>query len=169
MAKRIPTLLLLIAPYAYVAIIANLGFSIEMMILWPVLFALILLPNMLYAFVLPRLGFGGRRLLFWCMVLKLCNIPVYLGVFLIGMMTAPFAGMVLPLLFLFDVSLLLPSSMYGLSGILRARREGCLSVRAAAVCAVLMFLFCLDVFSAVFCYLQVRRAGRTPSGQPTRA
>ena len=65
------------------------------------------------------------------MVLKLCNIPVYLGVFLIGMMTAPFAGMVLPLLFLFDVSLLLPSSMYGLSGILRARREGCLSVRAA--------------------------------------
>ena len=67
MAKRIPTLLLMIAPYAYVAIIANLGFSIEMMILWPVLFALILLPNMLYAFVLPRLGFGGRRLLFWCM------------------------------------------------------------------------------------------------------
>ena len=99
-------------------------------------------------------------------VLKLCNIPVYLGVFLIGMMTAPFAGMVLPLLFLFDVSLLLPSSMYGLSGILRARREGCLSVRAAAVCAVLMFLFCLDVFSAVFCYLRVRRRGERRPGNP---
>ena len=89
------------------------------------------LPAMVCAFA--ERGWTARRLLFWNMVLKLCNIPFYIGVFFAGMMMSVFVIPLLPFLALFDYSVLLPSTMYGLSGLLQARREG--KIRTKSRCS----------------------------------
>ena len=70
--KKIPMILLVIAPYTLVAF---MFYSVRLIV-----YIAILLLNMGYAFLLPWMGFGGKEILFWNMLLKLCHIPVYLGV-----------------------------------------------------------------------------------------
>lgn len=69
--KKIPTILLMLAPYAFIAVFLNFGLTKYVFLLWPILWLVICLPNMVYAFLLPRLGTTPRQLLFWNMVLKL--------------------------------------------------------------------------------------------------
>lgn len=164
--KRLPPLLLLAAPYAIAAIFVWTPAPSAALILWLAMVVLVFAPNMAYAFWLPKLGWDGRRLLFWGLMLKVCNLPFFLAVFLFCLLTFPFSIPLLIPLFLFDVSLLLPSAAYGASGALCALREGRLSRRAAIVSAALMFVFCLDVFAAAVCYCRVRRAKRTPAAVP---
>ena len=156
--KRIPMLLLLIAPYGFLGscllqTTEDTGGS-----LLPVLalFGVVLLCNMVYAFLLPRLGFDGRRILFWNLLLKLCNIPVYLFVFAVALVTNV---LIIPMLFLFDYALLLASTMYGISGLLCCCREGKVSRKTLAIHCVAQCLFCVDVFSAVYCYIKTRNRG----------
>lgn len=98
--KKVPMIILLLAPYVFLLIcigicMAEKGFTADAieMIGWTFLgmFLLILFPNMIYAFILKRFGYGHRKLFFW--------------------------NMLIPFLVIFDYLLLLPSTMYGVSGL----------------------------------------------------
>lgn len=143
--KKIPTILLLLVPYVFIAAFLNFGLTKYVFLLWPILWVVICLPNMVYAFFLPRLGTTPRQLLFWNMVLKLCNIPVFVGVFLVALLLNIMVIPLLPFLMLFDYSLLLPSTMYGISGIWQNYRKGKFSLVETAVNIILHF------FSAPMC------------------
>ena len=121
------------------------------------MFLLILLPNMVYAFVVKRRGYGCRELFFWNMLIKLCNIPIYILVFAVGVfMGLMILGiMLIPFLVIFDYSLLLASTMYGISGLSVLVKSGKASKAEIVINGICQFLFVLDVASAV--YLYVRR------------
>ncbi len=155
--KKIPMLWLLAAPYLYIIICALKGLTGATLMLWPILFALILLPNMVYAFLLPRRGYTEQQLLFWDMLIKLLYIPVYLLTFTLVLMLHILILPLIPFLFLFDYSLLLASSMYGISGIYRSCQHGRLSKKQGAIHIMLHFFFCFDVFSAICCYVRYQR------------
>lgn len=160
MKKRIPMLLLLAAPYAMLgsAALAFAGRRAWLALLaWGLAFLLVFLPNMVYAFMLPRIGYTQRQLLFWNMLLKLCNIPFYVLVFLMGMMMSVFVIPLLPILILVDYTVLLPSTMYGVSGLLKARKARGISKKVLIVNGIMQFTFCLDVCSAVYLYVSSRR------------
>ncbi len=154
--KKIPMLLLLAAPYLFLAVCAAKGLGGAVFLTWALLCALIFLPNIVYAFILPKLGYRGKQLLFWSLLLKLANIPVYALVILIVLLLHIFILPLVWFLILFDYSLLLPSSMYGVSGIVACCRDGNLSKDRAAANIIMQFIFCLDVVSAAYCYVKVR-------------
>lgn len=161
MKKKIPMLLLLAAPYAMLggAALAFTGGRAGFALLaWALAFLLVFLPNMVYAFILPRKGYTQRQLLFWNMLLKLCNIPFYCLVFLMGMMMSVFVIPLLPIFILVDYTVLLPSTMYGVSGLLQARKARRVSTKALVVNGIMQFMFCLDVCSAVYLYTSSHRA-----------
>lgn len=157
MMKRIPMLLMMAAPYIFIGTCIQKGLGSEAFTVWKILCVLIYLPNMIYAFILPKLYCGGRQLLFWGMILKLFNIPVYVLVILIVLMLHILILPLIPFLILFDYMLLLPSSMYGISGIIVSRAEGRMSKKETAVHIIMQFMFCLDVVSAVSCYFKMRK------------
>ena len=47
--------------------------------------------------------------------------------------------------------------MYGLSGLLQARREGRIRTKTLLVHGVMQFFFCLDVVSAICLYVNARK------------
>lgn len=155
--KKIPMLLLLAAPYIFIMVCAKTGLKGSVLLMWVFLCALVYLPNMVYAFILPRLGYEGEKLLFWSLLLKLANIPVYGLVILLVLLLNIFILPMTPFLVLFDYSLLLPSSMYGVSGILSCHGKGKLSGKERIVHIIMQFMFCLDVASAVYCYVKVKK------------
>lgn len=165
MRREIPMLLMLIAPYAVLAV-AFIGDFSWVPIVWIAVVLTVYLPNMAYAFALPSLGYGARRLLFWNMLLKLCHIPVYCAVFFVGLMMGVFVIPILPFVVLFDYLLLLTSTMYGISGMRMARRAHRLSAGVWILNIAMQFMFCLDVFSAVYLYVfpgrRVQDEGRNP-------
>ena len=77
--KKLPMILLLIAPYAiyFLCDRTNMDFAIGLYI-----YAAILIFNMVYAFLMPKLNFNGKQLLFWNLLIKLCNIPLVVIMFL---------------------------------------------------------------------------------------
>lgn len=156
--KKVPIILLLITPYIFVWICFSMGPGTMVPLIWLVLWLLVLLPNMVYAFVLPKLKYGEEQLLFWNMLLKLCNIPIFLMVFFTALLLHVLILPLMPVLILFDYSLLLPSTMYGVSGIVCCCKNGKLTMKEAIVHIVLQFMFCFDVFSAVYCYIRMRKS-----------
>lgn len=155
--KKIPMLLLLAAPYLFIISCVTIGLWNEIFYIWIGMCILIYLPNMVYAFVLPKLNYSGRQLLFWNMLLKLLNIPVYLLIAFIVMMLHIFIIPMIPFLVLFDYTLLLPSTMYGISGIWTCYKKGEFSKIAMFINVVMQFVFCLDVFSSIYCYVKARK------------
>lgn len=93
------------------------------------------------------------------MFLKLWNIPLYLWAFLFVLFGMVLAIPAIPFLFLLDYTLLLATSQYGISGILKLHRGGQFTKKAAALNILLHFMFCFDVFSAVYCYVKARKQG----------
>ena len=89
----------------------------------------------------------------------ICNIPVYLFVFAVALVTNVLIIPMLPFLFLFDYALLLASTMYGISGLLCCCREDKASRKTLVIHSVAQCLFCVDVFSAVYCYIKTRNRG----------
>lgn len=153
--KKMPMIIMLVAPYFLFGL--YMTENIQALSVGLIVFAIAMLFGALYAFFLPRVGCGGNQILFWCMLLKVCNIPVFLFVFIIAVGLFVVIIPVLPFLFLFDYFLLLSTSMYGVSGLLKCKKEGCLSAKAVAVSIVLQFLFCADVLSAIYCYAKSRK------------
>ena len=139
--KKVPMIILLLAPYVFLFIcigicMAEKGFTaaaIEM-IGWTFLgmFLLILFPNMIYAFILKRFGYGHRKLFFW--------------------------NMQIPFLVIFDYLLLLPSTMYGVSGLRSLSKTGKASKAGIVINGICQFLFVFDVISAAYLYIRFRKS-----------
>ena len=91
------------------------------------------------------------------MMIKVCCIPFFRLVFLVAAGLFIMIIPLLPFLLIFDYRLLLAGSAYGVRGLLSCRKEGRLSDRTAAANIVLQFLFCADVFSAVYCYIKAKK------------
>lgn len=156
--KKIPMILMLAVPYVVCVVFSventtsfNSLFGASL-----VLFAAVSLINMVYAFVLPRLGYKGKQLLFWNMVLKLCNIPIFLVVFFICMLFHVLILPLIPAFILFDYLLLLSSTMYGVSGLVYCFDKGKLTRKFLIINVILQFIFCWDVFSAVYYYVKLQ-------------
>lgn len=115
--------------------------------------------NYVYPFILGALGADSRQLFFWNMILKLLNIPLYLFVFVMGfaMLIAFFGIVMIPGLMFFDYMMLLPTSMYGISGLYRARKRNQISTAWMVIHILMQLCFCLDVVSAIASYIKVRK------------
>ncbi len=92
----------------------------------------------------------GRELARASMLIKLVHIPAYAVWFAVGILLFLFMGA--PLAFVMDVMAIILSGIVGLAAVLRCRRERRLATKAAVVNGVLQFVFCADVFSAVWVY-----------------
>lgn len=139
--KKVPMIILLLAPYVFLLIcigicMAEKGFTADAieMIGWMFLgmFLLILFPNMIYAFILKRFGYGHRKLFFW--------------------------NMLIPFLVIFDYLLLLPSTMYGVSGLRSLSKTGKASKAGIMINGICQFLFVFDVISAAYLYIRFRKS-----------
>lgn len=139
--KKVPMIILLLAPYVFLLIcigicMAEKGFTADAieMIGWTFLgmFLLILFPNMIYAFILKRFGYGHRKLFFW--------------------------NMLIPFLVIFDYLLLLPSTMYGVSGLRSLSKTGKASKAGIVINGICQFLFVFDVISAAYLYIRFRKS-----------
>lgn len=166
--KKIPMIILLLAPYIFLLIdigicVEENGFTADAieMIGWTFMgmFLLILFPNMIYAFVLKRCGYGYQKLFFWNMLIKLCNIPIYVLVFAAGVFAVSMilGIMLIPFLVIFDYFLLLPSTMYGISGLRSLSKMGKSSKAEIVINGICQFLFVFDVISAVCLYIRFRK------------
>ena len=139
--KKVPMIILLLARYVFLFIcigicMAEKGFTADAieMIGWTFLgmFLLILFPNMIYAFILKRFGYGHRKLFFW--------------------------NMLIPFLVIFDYLLLLPSTMYGVSGLRSLSKTGKASKAGIMINGICQFLFVFDVISAAYLYIRFRKS-----------
>lgn len=73
-------------------------------------------------------------------------------------MTITIVGiMIVPFLILFDYLLLIPSTMYGISGLIKAYKDNKISKSIMVGNIILQFIFGLDVISAVVCYINIRK------------
>lgn len=166
MKKRILPILLLISPYLYaltVMLYCKFGGAREMesfILIFCGMVVIIFIPNMIYAFVIGKHGESSDVILFWDMILKLCNIPIYIVIFCFGFFMSLFPkGMVISFpLAIFDYLLLIPSSIYGVSGLIQACRERKITKATAVVNGILHFFFCMDVISAIamFCLVKAK-------------
>lgn len=173
MKKRILPLLLLVLPFVYLvafnfALKERADVNSKMLvylIIWVVLFVVLFAINII--FVALRVAHGGesRYFLFWNMVLKLVHIPVYLVIFFIGLLFASLPGAILfaPFLIAFDCMLLLLTSIYGIGGLVRARREKKITTLYAVVLGVFHFIFCADVICAIVAYCMVKNKDKKAS------
>ena len=151
-------ILSVIAPYTLVAFMfCSVSYNTNIRAALIVYIAILLL-NMGYAFLLPWMGFGGKEILFWNMLLKLCHIPVYLGVMFFVLLTHALSLPLVPILVVFDYSLLLSSTMYGISGMLRCYKEKRLNSVTLVANMIAQFVFCLDVISAIYCFIKTRKS-----------
>ncbi len=161
--KKIPMIVLLLAPYLFLLAFLLIcytegGFTAKALNgiagIYLGMLVFVLIPNMAYAWILEKRGYGLRKLLFWNLLLKLCYIPVYLLVFAVGIFLGlMIVGMMLiPFLVIFDYSLLLSSSMYGISGIWGLAGAGKFSAAGAVLLSVCQLMFVADVVCAVYLY-----------------
>ena len=160
--KRIPMILLLLAPGATLAIcyLADLDLT-------PGLFVCgaILILNMVYAFLLPRLGFNGQQILFWNLLLKLCQVPlislILLFVLVMAMVGGEGIGAVVIAVLLVCWLLMLSSSVYGISGFLWCHKYGTLSKAGMIASMIAQLIPCVDVIGSILCYIMFRKEGKT--------
>ncbi len=107
-------------------------------------------------FILGRRGiWSGRQLALGGMAVKLAQIPAYVAWFVVGAAFFLFAGFALA--FVVDALTILLSGLVGLAAVRRCRAEGKLGREAAIGLGILQFVFCADVFSAVWVYIKSRK------------
>jgi hypothetical protein len=167
MKKHFPVKLLLIMPYLCILFgVLGIQFIGELPSEWEARIfmllcngiGLIILANLIYPFVIANRGVSSTVLLFWNLILKLCYIPIHIMIILFGITSYedPMGIYIVIFLVLIDYLLLLSTSMYGVSGLLQARREGNISTLIAAINIILHFFFCTEVISAVVMYMTVK-------------
>ena len=117
------------------------------------LFWLLGLMGAVYTFWQSLRGnWEGRELALAGMLIKLFQIENYVMLFVggagLGLLFPPIALF----LWLLDVLTIVLSGLVGLGAVFRCRGEGRLTNRAALVNGMLQFVFCADVFSAIWVY-----------------
>jgi len=163
--KKIPMILLLIAPGVTIAICYLLDLDLMPGL---VVCGAILAFNMVNAFWLPRLGFNGKQILFWNLLLKLWNIPLVLTILLVTLVTSLVGGegirdeaswmvlIALLLCYLIQVS----SAMFGISGFRWCRKYGTMSKAGMIASSIAQFIPCIDVIGSILCYIMFRKEGQ---------
>lgn len=156
--KKIPMILLLIAPGAAVAICYL--FNLDLM---PGLFicGAILVFNMVYAFWMPKLGFNGKQILFWNLLLKLCQLPlillILLFVLVMAMVGGEGIGSVVTIALLACWLIQLSSAMFGISGFRWCHQYGTLSKAGMIASTVAQLIPSVDVIGSILCYILFRK------------
>ena len=107
------------------------------------------------AVFLTRGRWTHRELALANMLMKLIHIPAYVLWFGLGLAMLLFAGPILA--FVMDAMAIALSGLVGLAAVLRCRAEGRLTRKAAVVNGFLQFVFCADVFSAVWVFYKSRK------------
>ena len=103
----------------------------------------------------------GRRLALASMLIKLLHIQNYVTLFFGAALMAviPFLfPIIAALAWVVDVLTIILSGAVGLAAVVRCRMEGRLTTKAAVVNGILQFVFCADVFSAVWVYRNSKEA-----------
>jgi hypothetical protein len=72
----------------------------------------------------------------------------------------PIGFVLLPFFITFNYLLLILTSIYGISGVIQARREGKLSTNAAVVLGILHLFFCADVICSIIAFVRVKLKGK---------
>ena len=158
--KKIPMILLLMAPGATLAIcyLADLDLT-------PGLFVCgaILILNMVYAFLLPRHGFKVKQILFWNLLLKLSQVPlislILLFTLVMAMVGGEGIGAVAIAALLACWLLMLSSSVFGISGLLWCHKYGTLSKAGMIASMIAQLIPCVDVIGSILCYIMFRKEG----------
>lgn len=97
---------------------------------------------------------AAREAALLAMAVKLAQIPAYLVFFwvgLSGLVMVQFAAVTV-IVWVVDLFTIGISGLAGLAAVLRCRSEGRLAGKAAVLNGILQFIFCADVFSAVWVY-----------------
>lgn len=140
-----------------------------------IVYTVVVLLNVVWVIYQTAAGTGAQALLLWDMLMKLCYIPYYLlAAFMVlaGFATFMFGGVaIIGVMWIADVLFLIPPSIYGLCGCIRACSEKKLPVGAAVALSILHFIFVLDVVAAVVGFLpytadtNVRNRWRLPDSR----
>lgn len=165
--KSIPMFLLMAAPYLIIYVASLEKTKLLSGDVWILLLFAVIFFNMFYPFLLRKMGYTAKQLLFWDMLIKIFHIPMFVVIFLGILMTIMLSFMVIPLAVLFDYIVVLTSSMYGVSGLGKAKGEGAAAGTYRIMMLVFHFIFCLDVVAAVWSYAHVR--GQIKQQQMTRS
>ena len=106
-----------------------------------IVYTVVVLLNVVWVIYQTAAGTGAQALLLWDMLMKLCYIPYYLlAAFMVlaGFATFMFGGAaIIGVMWIADVLFLIPPSIYGLCGCIRACSEKKLSVGAAVALSIL--------------------------------
>ena len=167
--KKLLPLLLAVWPYLVLWLMSIFGgkeegnHGLELLLLIA-LTAVVYIANIVSAFTYKIED--ARKLAFWDMVIKLIHIPFYLIVFIAGValllaMVVPALVFVSPflvaILAVIDFFLMLTSSAYGIHALIRAKKNGCVSVKFVVVHSILHLFFVTDVISAVIVFVKTRK------------
>lgn len=129
-----------------------------------VVYAVVVLANVIFLIYRTASGEDAQRLLFWDMFIKLCYIPFFLMMFMMilaGFATFLVGGIAMVVMAVgVDLLFLIPPSVYGLCGCIRAAKEKHMSGGLAVALAILHFLFCADVVAAIVAYCKVRSSNK---------
>ena len=119
-----------------------------------------------------RQGQSGQDLAKMNLVVKAIQIPAYGALFICGVLflLTVFTFAFSFVLVIFDGMAICLTGILGGAAAWRCRREGILSRKQAAFCGCLQFIFCLDIFAALWMYRRakkqrsnVQNAGRQPA------
>lgn len=157
--KKLFPILLIILPYLLITpiilsyfdiTIHGSFFGISYLIIALGLFASIFGGSLLYALFTKA---DPKELAFWNMMVKLIHIPFYIFIFIfgIGVMIA------VPILFIIDALLLIMSSAYGVSALIRAARRDQIQTAFLAVNLIGHMIFVVDVVCAVITWKKLRK------------
>ena len=129
-----------------------------------VFYVAVVFANIIYAIIWTCMGIESQRILFWNMFMKLCYIPIFCLTFIFivgGLFTLVMGGIAIILMvFIVDVILFLPTSIYGLCGCIQAAREKNVSVGMSVVMSIMHFILCLDVVAAIVMYVTVKSSNK---------
>lgn len=133
----------------------------------PAAFAVCMLCAVL-ATILTAIGKGtAKEAARAVMIIKLVQIPAYIAIFVTGFFLSAFifvfAIPLLLFLWLIDCATILQTGILGIGSALAARREGKMISAEIILCAVIQFVFVVDVFAAIWLYLRVSSARKDPS------
>lgn len=167
MKKCIPLIAFIVAPYLFFLLIILLpslpifyycnGYQI-IFISFLIITVLFYIPAIIYSFFFAKKA-ESKQLIFWAMIMKIVNIPIFAVMFIIG-----FFFFILPLGFvitipvvIFDLFMLIPSSIYAVHGLSKAYEEGKISFNMSLLNVFLNFIFCTDVVSSVTIYFILKK------------
>lgn len=164
--KRYFPITLMIWPYLYIFSLYMLG---EYASNFPIMLSYSILTIVLYVAHMLHVYRGKKsfyQLAFWNMVIKVFHIPFYIFILILqfvfmAIAVVPAFIIVSPiivfLLFFIECLLMIVSSMYGVNALIRARRKKLISTKYMILHGVLHFILIIDVISAIFVFIKLRR------------